>query len=290
MRPTFGTVLLGCMVAACSPTDKTLAPATPTTNEPSPSNASERVATLFMYRSQDAHFVGGSVRVHVDARDARGRSVGSAGATVTSSDPSVVRVTAVSEMSIVDAEGERRNDAFIDIRFDEPGSAVLRATLNGRESRVAFQVQALSRVTTSATLERFEVIEHQASCAWACPYLVYTPVVEIRTAAANAAPVTIVGLEVTISGATTGLCSGTFSTVPGIARHLVGFDPYLWNNDVQFVRLDGTQAPEGPATVRIIVREGADSYGTLTGSTTIRRRMSNPLLPPPSPPTEYWNC
>jgi hypothetical protein len=289
MRRAYWAVLLGCMVSACSSTEGTLEPATRTTGKPPSSNASDRVATLSMYRSEDASFVGGSVRLHVEARDASGRPVGSAGVTVSSSDPSVAVVSAVTELTIVGVDGERRNDAFIEMLFVGPGTAVLRAALNGRESRLAIQVQALPRLATGATIERFELIEHRDQCAWACPYLVYTPVVEVRTVVGSA-PVTIVGLEVTIPGATTGLCSGNFPTVPGTARHLIGVDPYLWSNDVQFVRLDGTPVPDGPATVRVIVREGADSYGMLTASATIRRMVSNPIFPPPSPPTEYWTC
>lgn len=285
MRRPVLSVLLGCLVAACSPTDETLEPASkaPTTN------ASDHVATLSLDRSVDASFVGGSDRVHVDARGVSGRPVGSAGVTVTSSDPSVAVVSAVTELPIVGTNGERRNDAFVELLFVGPGTAVLRATLDGIESRLVVRVQAVPGPAASATIERFELIEHRDRCAWACPYLVYTPVVELRTAAGGG-PVTVVGLEVTIPGATTGLCSGNFPTVPGASRQLVGVDPYLWSNDIQFVRLDGTPVPDGPATVRVIVREGTAAYGTLTASTIIRRMVTNPVFPPPSPPTEYWTC
>lgn len=293
--PAFGVLLIGALVA-CSPSDRAVGPAESRTGGEStapsaaPAPSTGRVAGLFIRRSDDGpSFVGSKVRVHVDARDATGRPVGSAGVTVTSSDPTVAAVSAVGELPVIGVDGTRRNDASIEVAFVGPGIAVLRGALNGKESSLIVHVHAIPRPAASATIERFELIEHRDVCAWACPYLVYTPVVEIRTAAGSASA-TVVGLEVTIPGATTGLCSGNFPTVPGASRHLVGVDPYLWSNDIQFVRLDGTPVAEGPATVRVIVREGTDSFGTLTASTTIRRMVSNPLLPPPSLPTEYWNC
>jgi hypothetical protein len=184
--------------------------------------------------------------------------------------------------------GTATSDAWFSLRLQSPGTTTIRVSLGDTTENLVLEAVDLPPATTSVIVESFAVLEYRAQCAWACPYLAYAPLLRLREATGNAA-VEVVGLRVDVPGLTSGLCRGTIPIGPGEAQDVNRLDWYLWNNDVFFVKLDGTPIPDGPVTARAIVRSSAGEYGRIDVTGAIARGILNPALPAQIP-GQYWTC
>ena len=284
-------VVLALASAGCDGSAGTAPRGTPPKLTPSPP-ASEAgvVTTLRLQPVGDGAVVGGSIVVDVLGFDASGAPASTGEAQVFLSDTKVGSVESDDAIRITDTgTGKTFTRQRVSIAFWAAGTTALRVSLGSATASLAWQVVE-APPSTALAVESFEVFESPEACAWACPYLVYWPVLKLRETTLTSAA-TVVSVEFTIPGKATGNCRGGVYFMPGVTAYLNEFDPYLWSNELIFVNLDGTPVPEGDATVRLTVLDGAGRFGSVRAKTRITRMANDPPLPMrPSPGAEVWSC
>lgn len=234
--------------------------------------------------------VGEARRVTIQAHDQTGASVSTDAASVRSSDPSVVTIADGDIVPMLDARTGRTWRELVPIlRFVAPGTATVYATLNGASDSIRFVVRPNPRASTSLVVDSFTVVEYRAQCSWACPYLVYAPLLILRDSTSHS-NVEVISVEFTLGARTTGVCRGSRTYTPGLSAHLNWIADYLWSNDLIFVSLDGQPFPETTATAHVIAREADGSYTRVDASGPVLRMVSNPQLPTSTSSVSDWYC
>lgn len=232
--------------------------------------------------------VGETRRAAVLAFDQSGAFISSDAAGLTSSDPSVVEIGDGTIIPVQDGRtGRTWRELGVVFRFKAPGRATVRATLDGVSDSVVLIVRPRPPVSKSLVVDSFSVVEYHAECAWACPYLVYAPLLKLRETTGRTS-VEVVSVELTLGGRGTGVCRGSVLYTPGLSAHLITIVDYLWSNDLIFVSLDGQPFSETVATARVVVREGGVYY-EIDAVGPIQRMVSNPVLPT-SQSEQGWAC
>src|SRR5689334_12006282 len=140
---------------------------------------------------------------------------------------------------------------------------------------------------TLLAVDTFTVIEYRPVCVWACPYLIYAPLIKLREPTGKAS-VEVVSVEYTLGSKTTGVCRGSVLYGPGSSSYLDGIYEYPWENDLIFVSLDGTPLPGDVATAHLVVRSADGTYVKLEATAPVQRMVSNPSFP--SPRSNSWVC
>jgi hypothetical protein len=140
---------------------------------------------------------------------------------------------------------------------------------------------------TLLAIDTFTVIEYRPACAWACPYLIYAPLIKLREPTGKAS-VEVVSVEYTLGSKTTGVCRGSVVYGPGSSSYLDGIYEYPWENDLIFVSLDGTPLPGDVATAHLVVRSADGATVKLDATAPIQRMVSNPSFP--APRANSWLC
>jgi hypothetical protein len=138
--------------------------------------------------------------------------------------------------------------------------------------------------STALVVDSFTVIEYHADCTWACPFLVYAPLIWVREPTGRSRAV-VEAVEFTIPTQHVGCRTPGLSIDPGMTAPLNGIDPYVWANDLIFVSPKGVPVPDGLATARVLVRDERGERGVLEAEAPIRRGVLNPALPPLT-----WSC
>jgi len=234
--------------------------------------------------------VGEARRVTVQAHDPSGASVSTDAASVRSSDPSVVTIADGDIVPMLDPRtGRTWRELAPILRFVAPGIATIYATLNGASDSIRFVVRPIPRASTTMVVDSFTVVEYRAQCSWACPYLVYAPLLILRNSTSHG-NVEVISVEFTLGARTTGVCRGSRTYTPGLSAHLNWIADYLWSNDLIFVSVDGQPFPETTATAHVIAREVDGSYTRVDATGSIQRMVSNPQLPTSPSSGSDWSC
>lgn len=284
-------VVLALASAGCDGSVGTAPRGTPPALTPSPPASQAGVVTMLRLQPVgDGAVVGGSIVVDVLGFDASGAPASTGEAQVFLSDTKIGSVESHDAIRVTDAgTGNTFTRQRVSIAFWAAGATALRVSLGSATASLAWQVVE-APPSTALAVESFEVFESPETCAWACPYLVYWPVLKLRETTLTSAA-TVVSVEFTIPGKATGNCRGGVYFMPGVTAYLNEFYPYLWSNELIFVNLDGTPVPEGDATVRLTVLDGAGRFGSVRARTRITRMANDPPLPMrPSPGAEVWSC
>ena len=141
--------------------------------------------------------------------------------------------------------------------------------------------------TAPLVVESFKIVEYRATCVWACPYLVYAPLIELREPTGRST-VEVVAVEFTLGDRTTGLCLGQATYTPGLVANLNGIYDYLWSNDLILVSLGGQPLPGDVAKAHVRVRSTDGVYHEIEASGPVERMVTNPILP--APVWGGWSC
>jgi hypothetical protein len=231
-------------------------------------------------------FVGGRRQLVIDAFDTSGLRMDSDHAAVTSSDPAVVSLE-LRTSAVRDAQGYTTHQLFPLLSLVAPGTATVRVTLGGTTRTMDLHVAPLPPATSALVVDSFSVVEYRP-CDSGCSYLAYAPLLRLREPT-GIYQAKVVGVEFSLGSLTTGMCRGSLPYSAGEAAHVNRIDPYLWGNDLIFVRLDGAPLPDGVAKARVIVRDASGAYGLVETSGPVRR-MDHDSLPRPSASDAYWSC
>lgn len=164
----------------------------------------------------------------------------------------------------------------------------------GVESPPRVLVDTVSRANPPAVsssralvVDSFTVIEYRVSCAWACPYVAYAPLLKLREPTGKQGA-EVISIEFTLGSKTTGACRGSVIYAAGSSAFLDGVYEYLWSNDLIFVSLDGQPLPGDVATARATVRAGDGTLGIVEATGRVQRMVSAPLFPEPR--SNGWAC
>ena len=234
--------------------------------------------------------VGETRQAGILAFDQGGAFISSDAAGVTSSNPSVVEIGAANVIPVVDGRtGRTWRELGVVFRFKAPGTAIVRATLNDASDSVVLVVRPHPPASKSLVVDSFSVVEYRATCAWACPYLVYAPLLKLRESTGRAT-VEVVSVEFALGERSTGVCRGSLIYTPGLSAHLNIIADYLWSNDLIFVSIDGQQFSETVATARVVVREAGGAYSEIDATGPVQRMVSNPVLPTTASSVSGWMC
>ncbi|HEX4934944.1 MAG TPA: hypothetical protein VFV33_17265 [Gemmatimonadaceae bacterium] len=293
MRHIIGTLsLLLLGVVACEPPTQ---PARMVRQGPPPTNPpvappTSRVASLRLQPLGTVAVVGRRLSVGVLGWDTSGRQISVGSAVLTLPDERVASIDSVAVITVTSAGGR---DTWTELRavlsFKAEGTTTLRVTLDDVTTTLDLQVRQPQRFAGLA-VDTFTVLEARVECAWDCPYLAYWPLLKLRELSGQRT-VTIDAVEFTIPGMSTGLCQGAVLYGPGASAFAVSFDPYLWSNDILFVRLDGTPVPDGEATASVYVHDDTGKSGLIDITGKIQRQVKNPFLPKPAIPGDNaWSC
>ena len=233
--------------------------------------------------------IAGIVRdLMIDAVDARSAPVSTDRAGVSSSNTSVADVWSSKVVPVRDLRGVTVQSLVPSVRLVAPGSAWLRVELDGVADSVFIAVSASPRNSSSLAVESFSVVEYRATCAWACPYLVYAPLLKLRATAGAAAEV--VAVEFTLGHARTGLCRGSVLYTPGLVADVNLIYDYLWANDLIFVSIGGTPLPGEVAVAHVVVREPNGGYSQIDATGAVLRGVTNPTIPMATGGMSGWSC
>ena len=234
--------------------------------------------------------VGETRQAAVLAFDQSGAFISSDAAGLTSSNTSVVEIGDGTIIPVQDGRtGRTWRELGVVFRFMAPGTATVRATLNDASDSVVLVVRPRPPASKSLVVDSFSVVEYRAQCAWACPYLVYAPLLKLRESTGRTT-VEVVSVEFALGGRSTGVCRGSAFYTPGLSAHLNMIADYLWSNDLIFVSLDGQPFSETVATARVIVREAGGAYYQVDATGPVQRMVSNPVLPTSQSGDSGWMC
>ena len=224
------------------------------------------------------------------AYDQSGMPLGTDRAQVVSSNPAVATIAASSLNAARDPRtGRIWQEQVIGFRLVAPGTASVFVTLDGVSDTLRLVVHPLRPSSSALVVESFTVIEYRATCAWACPYLVYAPLLKLREPTGSRTA-EVVAVEFTLGNKSTGVCRGMVAYTPGRSAHLNPIYDYLWSNDLIFVSLNGQPLPGDSATARVTVRDASGNYSEVKASSAVQRMVANPVLPAPQSNDSGWNC
>ncbi|MBX7118249.1 MAG: hypothetical protein K1X31_04535 [Gemmatimonadaceae bacterium] len=233
--------------------------------------------------------VGARHWIAVAARDAYGDAMDPTGVRLALSDTLVARLDAVQVVDVTRGTPVSRKELLAQITFTGPGTLTLRASAGTVNAEAFFPVDAVPPATDAAVIERFEVIEHRVGCVWDCPYVAYTPALELRVPDGHPA-VRVLAVEVTMGDWRSGLCLGRVDLAGGERKHLLPWEEYLWSNQVFVVSLDGTLITDATAGVEVVLEDAAGRRGSLRATGPVRRMAEKAPLPPSAGGIEYWTC
>lgn len=185
--------------------------------------------------------------------------------------------------------GRSWREQSVSLLLIAPGVATVRVMLDGVTDTLQLSVQP-RRVSNSAlVVESFAVHEFRATCAWACPYLVYAPQLVLREPTGGRT-VEVEDVQFTVGTHTTGVCRGRVVFTPGRRAEVNPIDAYLWANDLIFVSLDGTPFPGEVATARVTIRDAGGTRTVLETFGGVQRMSTQPGWPLASFDTYGWSC
>jgi hypothetical protein len=290
MRLSRATLLATALLFACGLPDVTGPDAQsvtppPTQPDPEPTVTPATVALIELSLDTVGAFPGRRRGLRVIARDGRGYRLSSAEAQIAVSDGSVAEVSERGyQWTLEDTVAIK--EVWGAIRFLREGTTTVRVSLGGVSQGLTFTVRPEPPLSSALVVDSFTVIEYRSACSWDCPYLLYAPVLRLREPS-RSAPVAVIWVEFSVPTQTIqgDVCLGLDA---GQAGYLSAIDPYPWVNDYLFAQLDGTPLPDGPATVRLIIRDALGNYGRVEASTTIQRMVENPLFPDPDSVISRW--
>ena len=243
------------------------------------------VSRLTLSGGTNRVWVGLKVRLLLEAYTAQGRKMSSHQAVVTSSNASVAEVSGLDVINILDQQTRTTNyTLFPQISMLAPGTAVIRASLQGVTDSVVIQVQALPSPSSALVVDTFTVVEYLVPGSG---YLGYAPLLRLREPT-DGSFADVIAIEFNIPTRTTGWCTGEIRFANGLSAHVNGIDPYPWANDLVFFQLNGIPLPDGPATARVIVRDATGTWGMIEATARIERSVTNPDFP--LEPIGAWNC
>ena len=281
-----GLLILAIVSAACS-SDAAVAPSRAPKSEAGTPALPPLAGSLQIVGDTGVLLAGSRRDFEIEAFDADNASVNTVDAVVTSSDPSIADVSETGFVTTRDTRtGRTWKDLSVHVSFVSAGSVTLQATLGGASTSIQLRVQPQPSTSTALVVDSFTVVEYHPSCAWACPYLAYAPLLVLREPTGSSS-VEVIAVEFTLGSMATGLCRGSLTYQPGMSAHLNGIDDYLWSNDLIFVSLDGQPLPGDSATARVIVRQVDGTYGRIDAVGAVQRGIANPVLPAP---VSNWAC
>lgn len=283
-------LLLACDAGDRSAPSAATAPSLPTAPT-QPVQSAEPTATRVELAGETGDGLVGRPRIlMVFAYAADGRPVRSDDVDLSSSDPAVSTVARRTTVPVRDlTRGTTTNAVRLEFAEGKAGEATITATVGAASAQLRVRVIDVPNVATPMVVDSFVVVEYKDICAWDCPYIVYAPLLKLRNPTAQRLTVELVSFS--MPGHESGWCSaGGIDYAPGERAHLNGIDPYLWANDLIFVHLDGSRAPPGPVTARIIVRGADGSRGTLETTGRIHRVAEGPVALPPARAGIGWWC
>ena len=260
-------------------------------NIPTVPSTPEAVGRLILNLDTREAFVGLKLRLHVAAMNAQGSPMNSFLAQVTSSNPQVAALDHSELVRMQYPNAEPKSEVFLFIAMTGEGNAVLRVRLGEVTDSVVLNVRPLPPALNVLVVDSFTVVEYREECAWACPYLIYAPLLKLREPTGNTFA-DVIAVEFSVPTQSTGYCTtGGLHFSSGLAAHVNYIDPYPWANDMIFASLSGTPLPDGPAKARVIVRDATGNYGLLEATAPIQRMVSKP----PGFPTSLfgsvpWSC
>lgn len=247
--------------------------------DPPAPTASGAVATVRMSADPVESLVGTIQRLVIEAYDSSGTRVSTDRAVVSSSNASVVIVSEIGVNTVHDARtGLTRRELSPSIRLLAPGVALLRVTLDGASDSLLVSVRLPPPDDAALVVESFSVIEYRAACAWACPYLIYAPLLKLHEPTGKRT-VEVVGVEITLGGMTRACRGGRVVYGPGLSAYLFGFYEYLWSNDLIFASIDGQPLPGDEATARVVLRNAQGNLSQFETTGPVQRMVANPQLP-----------
>lgn len=265
--------------------------APPAADPPTAPPAPGPPATLYLSSLFREYYVGSMDYISVAAWDADGRPTHTDMAVLTSSDSSVITLSAPFVNTVPVMPGGPLRYLNVAATTVGVGSAVIRASLNGKIDSLTLNVVPLPALAPDSTaglaVDSFTMVESQLDCGGVgCRIYVYAPILELR---AGDAPVEILRVRFDVPTATTGWChGGRLAMAAGSTAQVNDMTQYLWFNGLVVSHRD-QPLPPGSAKATILFRtQGVDKLIEATGE--IQRNVSNPVYPP-SPFTGFeWQC
>jgi hypothetical protein len=212
---------------------------------------------------------GTRIRVRIQAFDMESRRIDTQAAVVTSSNPSVATLGNREVVNSNYSSGAIL-ELFQNLELLAAGTTIIRATLREKTDSTTVDVQELPPSTAALVVDSFTVVEWAAA-----PYLAYSPLLRLREPTESSFA-DVIAVEFNLGDRSTGWCSpGSMRFSYGLSAQIVAIDPYLWNNDLIFVSLNGSSLP-GPGRVRVIVRDSDGKYGLLEAVAPVQRGVVSP--------------
>jgi len=235
-------------------------------------------------------FVGLKLRLHVAAMNTQGSPMHSWSAQVTSSNPQVAAFDHSELVQMQYPNAASKSEVYLFISMTGEGKAVLRVRLGDVTDSVALNVRPLPPALNVLAVDSFTVVEYREQCAWACPYLIYAPLLKLREPTGRTYA-DVIAVEFSVPTMSTGYCTtGGLHFSGGLAAHVNYIDPYPWANDMIFASLNGTPVPDGPAKARVIVRDATGNYGLIEATAPIQRMVPKPGFPMSLFGSVPWSC
>lgn len=207
---------------------------------------------------------GRSATVNVRAYAASGQPVSAAGIVAQVAD------TSVAAISIVAPVPSAYVDMIVYVALRKAGSSFIRVRLGNVVDSVAFTVEPVLSDKAPLIIDRFAIVEWRPKCAWACPYLAYSPVLQVH-APPGEGTATVLSVEVFFEDQPFGSCTGNVPVRDGAPMDLFVINEYLWANDIIRVQLDGKPLPDAPVAAQLLVRDALGTYRTMQITGSIER-------------------
>ena len=250
----------------------------------------EVVGRLILTLDTREAFVGLKLRLHVAAMNTLGSPMNSFLAQVTSSNPQVAAFDRSELVQMQYPNAAAKSEVFLFISMAGEGNAVLRVRLGDVTDSVMLNVRPLPPALNVLAVDSFTVVEYREECAWACPYLIYVPLLKLREPTGTTFA-DVIAVEFSVPTMSTGYCTmGGLHFSGGLAAHVNSIDPYPWANDMIFASLNGTPVPDGPARARVIVRDASGNYGLIEATAPIQRMVPKPGFPMSLFGSVPWSC
>lgn len=287
---THGVLLAGVIVAAaCGTTDRLPSGPLP----PPPASTPTVLEAYFM----DTLPLFPDMRrwVHVTLDDQYGQAMKSTAAVVTSSDSALARIENVDTVP-TEADKVPVEEAYVLIHFLAAGTTTLHVVLGQLAQDLNVTTLPLPAPTPEVSVDSFTVIQ-TPGCA-SCDNM-YDPILRLRASGTDR-PVDIIAAQVTLPTVSSDFCSGTFTYQPGQTANLIYYpdpslgrpaDPNAPSIAFQLQGEHGSNIPFGPATARVIVRDGYGRYGLVVATGSMQDGGPRPALPLTTDPNLLaWSC